>query len=46
MTQDLRPTALSPIGGGLCPHKKRKKTYDLRKIGNIGKITKMVGGRS
>ena len=25
---------------------KRLKAYDLRKLGNIGNITKMVGGRA
>ena len=35
-------------GGGLCAHtrKKKKKTQDLRKLGNIGKISKICGGRA
>ena len=31
------PTAFSPLGGPLCPHKKKKR---LKKIGNIRKVSK------
>ena len=42
-TYDLYPTAFSPLGGPLCPHKKKKKkkTYDLKKLENFKKIPEM-----
>ena len=42
------PTAFSPLGVLTCPHKKKKKkkkekTEDLRKLGNIRKISDLGG---
>ena len=38
------PTAFSPLGGPMCPHKKKKKkTEDLRKLGNFKEIPEMLG---
>ena len=37
----LDPTAFSPLGGAGCPHKKKKKSEDLRKFGNIRKLSQL-----
>ena len=34
------PTAFSPLGGPRCPHKKKKKTQDLRKLGSVRELSK------
>ena len=39
----LYPTAFSPPGGQDAHTRKKKKTYDLRKIGNYKKIPEMPG---
>ena len=43
LPNDLRliPTAFSPLGGLGAHTRKKKKTYDLRKLGNIKKISKV-----
>ena len=41
LPNDLRPHDIFATGGGpWCPHKKKKKTKDFRKSGNITKVSK------
>ena len=43
LPHELPNKAFSPLGGLSCPHKKKKKTLDFRKLGTFKEILEMLG---